>query len=212
MVLIMWGLTCKFSTAQQCPQDLNGNGVIDGSDLLELLSVYGLSCNTDLTSSLVISEIHYNPSPDQGQDSEWEFIEIYNPLSTSINISGWHLTDAVECVLPIDTWIEPGRYIVFVSQLESYAGELPYSTQIFEWYNSEELDNSGESIRLLNSNGVEVDIITYSDTAGWPEEVDGGGASLEWRGLGYDNILSGSWTASNAFGGSPGVANSTWAD
>jgi hypothetical protein len=42
--------------------------------------------------------------------------------------------------------------------------------------------------------------------------ADGGGPSLEWRGINYDNFLPSSWMPSNALGGSPGSANSTWAD
>jgi hypothetical protein len=54
--------------------------------------------------------------------------------------------------------------------------------------------------------------VTYSDTGGWTNEADGAGASLEWKGTGWDNAQPDAWIGSNALGGSPGTDNSSWAD
>jgi|TARA_B110000093_G_scaffold131946_1_gene141143 hypothetical protein len=197
---------------QQCPQDLNNNGVIDGGDLLELLSLYGQICNPALEFAPVISEIHYNPSFEQGPDSEWEFVEIYNPYTVTIDISGWYITDEVEAPFAEGTHIEPGRYVLITADIDSYAGELPYATQLVEFSSGTELSNNGGIIRLVNDDGVEIDRVQYSDFSEWPTEPDGDGPSLEWRGIGFDNSLPSSWLPSNSFGGSPGAPNSTWAD
>lgn len=208
LFLIIFDCTSAFS--QTCTHDLNGNGVIDGGDLLELLTVYGEFCTDAYEFAPIISEIHFNPSELQGQDSDWEFIEIYNPHSISINLSGWELTDGVEAIFEEGVFIEPGRYIVLATTLSSYQSDLPYSTIVVQLFG--DLDNSGESIRLLNSNGVEIDHVEYSDYSPWPTEADGMGASLEWTGIGIENQDPQSWMPSNSFGGSPGSANSTWAD
>jgi hypothetical protein len=125
--------TSTLTFSQSCQFDTNNNGVVDGLDLLELLTVYGETCDENPPGSPVISEIHYNPSQIQGQDSEWEFIELFNPHESAIDISGWELVDGIEVSIPLDTWIEPQCFVVFVSSIESYNGELPYSTTIIEW-------------------------------------------------------------------------------
>ena len=71
---------------QNCSHDINNNGLIDNFDLLNLLANYGNYC--DEISPVLITEIHYNPSSEQGLDSEWEFIELFNPNNEAIDLSG----------------------------------------------------------------------------------------------------------------------------
>ena len=96
----------------------------------------------------------------QGQNSEWEFIKLYNPHSISINLSGLEIIDGAEAIIEDGVSIEPGKYIL-ATVTGSYQNDIPYSTIIIQL--SGDLDNSGESIRLLNSNGVEVDHVEYFD-------------------------------------------------
>tara|TARA_B110000444_G_C18841676_1_gene599346 strand:- start:2300 stop:2623 length:324 start_codon:yes stop_codon:yes gene_type:complete len=107
-----------------------------------------------MTFTPIISEIHYNLSFEQGLDSEWEFIKFYNPHSITINISGWAISDSVEAFFEDGIFIDPGRYIVIASDIDSYEGELPYNTQLLEFNEGLEIDNNGAIIRLLNSDGV----------------------------------------------------------
>ncbi|HHZ81493.1 MAG TPA: lamin tail domain-containing protein, partial [Flavobacteriales bacterium] len=177
-----------------------------------------------------ISEIHYNPSTQQGSDNLWEFVEIYNHHEFGLDISGWHLADAVNATVPPNTWLESGAYAVFANDTASYNQLLPFTLVIpfsgnagsfyrkcgvsfsIPFSGNSSLHNSGETIRLLRADGSQSDYVEYSDYGGWPAEPDGGGPTLEWKGPVYENSLPSSWTPSNAFGGSPGSANSTWAD
>ncbi|HHZ94772.1 MAG TPA: lamin tail domain-containing protein [Flavobacteriales bacterium] len=203
-------LTSSNSIAQ-CPNDINGSGIVDGEDLLELLSTYGMSCDGFPSFEPSISEIHYNPSTQQGSDNLWEFVEIYNHHEFGLDISGWHLADAVNATVPPNTWLESGAYAVFANDTASYNQLLPF-TLVIPFSGNSSLHNSGETIRLLRADGSQSDYVEYSDYGGWPAEPDGGGPTLEWKGPVYENSLPSSWTPSNAFGGSPGSANSTWAD
>jgi len=54
-----------------------------------ILASYGLTCEGMPVYDPKISEIHYNPSTEQGTDLEWEFVEIYNPHEFGLNLSGW---------------------------------------------------------------------------------------------------------------------------
>ena len=60
-------LTSCFALIAQCPTDINGNGTIDEDDLLMILASYGLTCEGMPVYDPKISEIHYNPSTEQGK-------------------------------------------------------------------------------------------------------------------------------------------------
>ena len=68
------------------------------------------------------------------------------------------------------------------------------------------LDNAGESIYLLNANGQLVDSLTYDDTAPWPLQADGIGATLALNSPELDNAIAQNWSASIKHG-SPGSVN-----
>ena len=68
------------------------------------------------------------------------------------------------------------------------------------------LNNGGERVTLVDSEGVEIQSFKYDDKSPWPESPDGQGPSLVLM-----NSLSGpdhsdpeSWRASGSDGGSPG--------
>lgn len=197
-----------------CDADLNHDSVVNLQDLLAILVHYGDSCHPFLESypSILISEIHYNPSTQQGADSEHEFVELMNPYPFDIHVGGWQLGDGIACTFPEDTWIEAEGFLVTANDTTVLASLLPEFVPILPWTLSSGLHNSGESLRLIRPNGTEADHVIYSDAGAWPQDPDGAGGSLEWKGPGYDNSFSTSWAGSNALGGSPGTANSTWTD
>ena len=107
----------KLLYSQSCPHDLNGNGTVDGGDLLELLTAFGQRCDGGTDMSPVISEIHYNPSSDQGSDSEQEFVEIYNPHPISIDVGSWQLVDGITAEITEGTILASKRYLIFSSTI-----------------------------------------------------------------------------------------------
>ena len=110
------------------------------------------------------------------------------------------IVDGVEATIEEGVYLEPGRYIVLATP-NSYLGELPYSTLMFNLQGN--LDNCGESLLLINSEGMEVDHVEYSDLIPWPQGADGLGASLKWIGYGTNNDSPTSWMPSNSFGENP---------
>jgi len=58
---------------------------------------------------LTITELHFNPSDEQGPDAEFEFIEILNTGDETVDLSGFSLTVAVELTFPAGTLLEPGQ-------------------------------------------------------------------------------------------------------
>jgi len=196
----------------QCNADLNGNLTIDNDDLLILLSNFGTNCEEIAWDDPVISEIHYNPSTQQGADSEYEFIELMNPHPFALDLSGWSLADGVDATFPPGTFIPAGGFLLTANDTTTYRSLLGPFVQLIPWSGASSLHNSGETLRVMRPDGTEADVVTYSDTGGWTNEADGAGGSLEWKGPGWDNALPEAWIGSNALGGSPGSDNSSWAD
>ena len=159
----------------QCHADLNGNQTIDNDDLLLLLADYGQSCEVAAWDDPVISEIHYNPSTQQGADSDFEFVELMNPHPFAIDVGGWSLGDGIDATIPAGTTIEAHGFLLTANDTATYRAILGPFVGLVPWMGTSSLHNSGETIRLIRPNGTLADIVTYSDTGGWTNEADGAG-------------------------------------
>ncbi len=152
----------------------------------------------------VINEIHYNPSGDlQGDDSLYEFIELYNPHPIALDIGGYQLTDGIAYTFTAGTIMPPDSYIVLAQTAATYT-DLP--VPVYQW-TSGGLKNSGETITLSTATGQIADTVAYADDGAWDATADGDGFSLSLLSATSDNMLAENWAASAAVGGSPGVAN-----
>ena len=201
------------SPTSGCVGDLDADGHINLNDLIVLLAHYGTSCPEPepiVPAQIWISEIHYNPSSLQGDDTVWEFIELYNPSSSPVDLSGWKLTNAVACTLPTGASIAGEGFVVVCRNLDSLATLVPKGVPIFTWTPTSSLNNTGETIQLDRPDGSLSDAVAYEDNDGWMVAPDGGGPSLEWMDVGLDNDEAASWAASFVFGGTPGRINSMW--
>lgn len=173
---------------------------------------YDNTAFSDLNGSLVINEIHYNPSTAQGNDSDYEFLELYNNSSADIQLGGLHFTQGIEYTFPASSSLSAGGYLVLAAEGTSYLGSTDWGGTT---YNG--LSNSGEDIEIRDSLGHLVDFVEYDDYSPWPTEADGDnpdgdGPSLELKDPSLDNSLASSWKVSGADNGTPGAANSMSAD
>lgn len=188
----------------------DGSCVISGcTDVLALN--YNPQANSDDNScvfnlpGLVINEIHYNGNDAGGfVDADVEFVEIYNNDANTIDLSGYSST-GVDVTFPAGTSIAPGEYIVLALNpaFSLFAGA---TYQIFQFAGA--AGNGGETIQILDPNGLVVDEVAYSDAAPWPTNADGFGPSLELIDVNSDNNLAASWCASGISNGTPGAENS----
>jgi hypothetical protein len=159
--------------------------------ILVLMSM--LPAMVSAQSDVRINEIMYNPSTEQGDDSDMEWIELYNNDAEAINISDWTIDNN-----PIsDIVMQPGDYVVLArnkTAFDAYYGALPCSVIATTFV----LNNDpGDTIVLCNSTGAEVDNLTYD--ASWG--ADGNGKTLERN-------VAGWWAESLADGGTPCKLNS----
>ena len=149
---------------------------------------------------IVINELHYNPA-----DGGVEFLELFNPGSEAIDMSGWSIPGA-SLEIPGGTVLLPGAYAVFteddVAFQALYGGGLFVASEY-----SGGLGGGGELIELLDADTNIIDTVEYDDSDPWPDSPDGNGPSLELLAPALDNSLPSSWFPSTAVGGSPGEVN-----
>ncbi len=167
----------------------NGSSIIGvtllvGAVLLLILSITpakseSVSVIRGTADHVVINEVFYD-SPGTEPDEEW--IEIYNPTSTPVNISGWYLTDDPSYEspggegsyrFPNGTIIQADSFIVVAYNGTAFYAKYNFYPD-FEFVNTTSsvpdmvvvstgiaLGNSGDDIHLFDSSGVEIDVVWY---------------------------------------------------
>ena len=164
-------------------------------------------------AQIVINEINYNPALSLGQeDSDYEFIELYNRGESDVNLEGWYFNEgsSSSCYSFGHVVIESDGYLVLARNTQTYPGSIEMP--------GEYLSNSGATIILRDAHYNIVDQVTYGDSCDdvnhpstcWPTNADAGGSTLELINPDLDNSLASSWQDSFIVpGGTPGYANSS---
>ncbi len=183
--------------------DLGTSGYIrlysTGSTTAPVVFVDNVVFDDGYDPMITINEIYYNPPTMQGSDSDFEFLELYNPGDTDIPLEGYTFTEGIEYTFVAADTIKAGGYFVLAYNSANYEGSVQWTTG--------GLKNSGEDIVLHDASGATVDSVNYDDWGSdWPKWADGSGSSLELVDYATDNNDPANWQAS-AFGGTPGAAN-----
>ena len=104
---------------------------------------------------IVINEIMYNPS---GDESQYEWIEIYNEDTKTVDLHGWRLEGSIGSDTILNVSLEPGEYLIVAKdvnafkQLYSYTGKVIAANWSF-------LSNSGDWVNLSDSIGNVIDSV-----------------------------------------------------
>jgi hypothetical protein len=173
-----------------------------------------ISANTTFTANfngsaipnpIVVSEINYNSD---GGKNTGDWIELYNPSSSSIDLSNYKLqTEKFYQTFEVPT----GTILSSNSRLVLKENSTAFNT----WYAGIAntigdfnfgLDNSGDSIILKNNVNETFLKFRYNDATPWPQCADGFGRTLEF--LNGNPNLSTSWK-DGCMLGSPGSAFTT---
>ncbi|MDO8452262.1 MAG: lamin tail domain-containing protein [bacterium] len=97
-------------------------------------------------AAVYVNEFLPNPSGPSSEDTEW--IEIYNSDSSSIDLTGWQIDDesggSTPYTIPSGTMLTNNGFLVFEKSTTNIA-----------------LNNTGDSVRILNSSGSEIDVYSY---------------------------------------------------
>ena len=167
------------------------------------LGIDSLEKRLALDSTLVFSEVMYNPAGETDDTLEW--VEFHNQLGVQLDISEWKLTGGANFSFPAGTIVPARGYIVVarspvdLQAASGFGGALgPLVGQ---------LNNDGETLSLENNDGRLMNEITYGDNGAWPVGPDGGGVTLAKRDRNAASEPAANWTSSIRMGGTPGAAN-----
>ena len=158
--------------------------------IVSFLFIFLASFSLNAESEIVINEIHYDV-PDKTIRAE--FIELHNPSSSAINVSGWRVSSAVNYDIPKNTIIESGGFLVIAEDPNVILSEWGVNA-VGPWSGS--LANEGEIIRLRDSSGTTVDEVDYKSGFPWPVVGSSPGYSIELINPILENDIGGSWRSS----------------
>lgn len=145
----------------------------------------------------VITEIHYHPA----ETNEAEYIELHNPGGSALDLAGWRFGQGLTFAFPAGASLPAGGYLLLCARTNG----APAVSNRYVWTLGT-LDNSGETIELLDAASNVMDKVSYLNYAPWPSQPDGLGPSLSLVDPRWDNSRPESWFASGAAGGTPGGA------
>ena len=167
----------------------------------------GLLICTFTYADVVINEISYNPPDEQyTAGSIREFIELYNPGSESIDLSGYQFSKGTTFVIPDGTTIEPHSYLLLARDPTLRNWRFVSCTVLGPLEGK--LSNSGERLTLARPDGTVVDEVKYNDNLPWSRKADGYGSTLERIAWDLPSDDYHTWRASLLDEGTPGEANS----
>jgi hypothetical protein len=165
-----FGFVCALSLIVACAEVPEGVG--QSADPVDSIA------SADTSDSVIITEIFYNPSDPTTAESQYEWIELYNPTSAPIDLTSLQLT-VVGAGLPASSFltgvgngkIAPGAYAV----IRPSNGTLPDETKVKASYSPTlKLSNSGLTVQIQRAlSGVTVDSVTYLDGTPWPSNKPG---------------------------------------
>jgi len=174
------------------------------------------------SQDVVISEIMYQPSSNLRAE---EYIEIHNRGTLPVSLQGWRFDRGIDYVFTNNVVLAPGAYWVVAADRTAFQAKYSAVTNVSgNWTGS--LANGGESIRLEDAAGNDIDRVSYADEGDWATRIrgpnmgnghrgwdwqalhDGLGSSLEVVNLALSNDSGQNWEASTVPNGTPGVVNS----
>lgn len=170
--------------------------------LLLAVFVTTLRCNTlAATRSISVSELNYRDAV----DTDVEFLELVNPGTTSVVLTGAQFTSGIVYAFTSATILGPGERIVLVRDPAKFTQR--YGTtgiRLAAGAYTGRLSDAGETVTLATGSGVELFSFTYSPGGRWPSRPDGLGSTLECIDPDGDLDDPDNWRASSEWQGSPG--------
>jgi hypothetical protein len=154
--------------------------------------------------ALRITELMYHPATQAvaGDEDNYEFVELKNTGPTPLNLSGFYF-EGITYAFPPGTVVAPNSFYVLARSRVAFSNRYPGVT--VDGIYSGKLDDSGEKIRLRNSDGNTIISVEYNDDPPWTLSPDGLGYSLVLADPFGNPDASETWRASSRVHGSPGA-------
>ncbi|MEM8485246.1 MAG: lamin tail domain-containing protein [Bacteroidota bacterium] len=195
--------------------DVQARAIVDGQWSALNQATFFVDAVAPTPASLVISEIHYNPSaPDQPEinagfedNDDFEFIELFNTGNEALHLSGLRFADGISFTFDAAV-LPPASYALLVKDAAAFAFRYGADILVAGEYDGK-LSNSGENLVLQGFDGTVLHELAYGTGGNWPSRADGSGSSLELLADAQDLALSEHWQASPGVDGSPGAPTAT---
>ncbi len=143
---------------------------------------------------VVMNEIMYHPA--QSNEGPYEYVEIHNPGSASVDVTDWILEGVGGFRFPTGSVLGAGGYLVAAADSNTLVAAYGLTNVVGNW--TGKLSNKGDRLRLRNAFGRIVDEVEYGDEVPWPVPADGYGPSLERINPLNPGGTSVNWMASSA--------------
>ncbi len=158
-------------------------------------------------SGLSVTEIMYHPEAGAQAADEYEFVELKNIGSTTLDLSGLEFTEGLTFACTNGTSLAPGAFFVLVRNAAAFASRYP-GVAVQGVYEGR-LDNGGERLTLAHRLGTNVFSFSFNNAVPWPITPDGYGFSLvrvlaAGQPMGRPDAPA-AWRPSTLRGGSPGA-------
>ena len=163
--------------------------------------------------ALAITELHYHPSDPTAaeqaagfdNENDFEFVELINPGTAPLDLTGVRFVDGIEFDFTdiAEPWLAPGQYVLLVKHVDAFEARYGFDLPVVGVYTGR-LSNTGEHLKLVDTEGQTLLEFSYGTEAPWPALSDGSGPSLEIVDMAEDPTQPENWHASDFNGGSPG--------
>ena len=181
----------------------DNSGNLSGSQSLNFEFLIG---ETPSPGDVIISEIFADPSPIIGLP-DVEYVEIYNGSDKIFDLSNWKLNDASSSGTVGSGWMQPNSYAVLVSTSDVDS----FLVSTFPVTSFPSLNNAGDDVVLIDPNGIQIDMVSYTDDWYKDDIKKSGGYALEIINPNDPCSDISNWMASiSSTGGSPGLENSVY--
>lgn len=193
--------------------------VRSGNNWSGLVSGLFLQAEPANSTNLRVSELYYNPADPTALETsvgitdadQFEFLELTNIGSQSIDLNGVSFDDGIEFEFTTTTVLQPGEYAVLVADPAAFALRHGSSARVLGQYLGG-LSNGGEALLLTDANGETIQSFSYedgnaADEAGWPTAPDGDGPSLVAINLLGNYSDPENWRSSAVSDGTPSAAS-----
>ena len=140
--------------------------------------------------AVVINEIHYHPDV---KTEPAEFIELYNPGTNPVDLSGWYFSSGIDFAFPPGTTLARDSYLVLAQNTNFFKSKFGV-TAAGQYTGA--LNNTGDKLVLRNPAGQIENEVDYQSGFPWPIVGLPPGYSIELINPALDNSLGGSWRAS----------------
>jgi hypothetical protein len=214
------GQSCNFKFVFSGSQERNnltfGAGFSDKEEITNTVNTCALPIN-----KVLINKVFYDPEPisacggphtncdpiTHGTDPDNEWIELYNPSTSSIDVAGWQICDGVTCDTIMASTIIPAHGFAVITPSATtwnYWADFPVNAVkiVLNSPIGDGLDDNSDMLLLKNSNGVIVDQMNWGMVGGFSIPS----LSCLFYGIDCDSATS-SWPNWNSGVWDPGVAD-----